>query len=195
MESKSLVWFVTHFRDLAVVMAERSGVVNLHLAAEISPDASKMTMLYRIAEGPVTDQFYGLALAKLVDLPPDVLGIAQDASEKLSEIAARRHGNSGALTIARKRNLILSLREQLYQARNGVLEGEALRKWLKKLQDDFLIRMASMNDELDDTSNDTEQEYDIAEEDSEEGCQNDNFQGSQTATELTDDSSSTISTK
>lgn len=191
-ESKSLVWFVTHFRDLAVVMAERSGVVNLHLAAEISSDASKMTMLYKIAEGPVTNQFYGLTLAKLVDLPPDVLDVAQDVSEKLHEIAARRHGNSGAVTIARKRNLILSLREQLYQARNGALEGEALRKWLKKLQDDFLLRMASIDDELDDASSETEQEDDIIEEDDQ---YDDSQEGNQTETELTDDSSPIISTE
>lgn len=189
-ESKSLVWSVTHFRDLAVVMAERSGVVNLHLAAEISSDASKMTMLYMIAEGPVMNQSYGMTLAKLVDLPPDVLDVAQDVSEKLNEIAAHRYGNSGAVTIARKRNLILSLREQLYQARNGSLKGEALRKWLKKLQDAFLLRMANIDDELDDASSDTEQEDGIVEEDSE-----DHNEDSQIATDFTDDSSPTISTE
>lgn len=181
---------MTHFRDLAVVMAERSGVVNLHLAAEISSDASRMTMLYKIAEGPVTTQFYNLTLAKLVDLPPDVLNVAQDVSEKLNETAARRHGNSGALTIAKKRNLILTLREQLYQARNGAYEGESLRKWLKKLQDDFLLQMASIDDELDDAFSNTEQDdiiEDYQDDDSQEGSQN--------ATGLTDDSSSTIFTE
>lgn len=191
-ESKALVWFVTHFRDLAVVMAERSGVVNLHLAAEISSDASKMTMLYKIAEGPVTNQFYGLALAKIVDLPPDVLDVAQEVSEKLSELAARRHSNSRALGIARKRNLILSLREQLYQARNGALEGEALRKWLKKLQDDFLLRMASIDEGLVSDASDSEQEDDIIEDDDEYG-DNSSREESETVTELTDDSS-TINT-
>jgi hypothetical protein len=32
------------FHDLAQILAERSGVINLHLAADIAPDASKMTM-------------------------------------------------------------------------------------------------------------------------------------------------------
>lgn len=179
-ESHALVWFVTHFRDLAVVLAERSGVVNLHLAAEIeiSPSASKMTMLYKIAEGPVTNQFYGLALAKLVDLPASVLEIAQDVSGKLNEIAQRRHSNSKALVIARKRNLILSLREQLIQARDGSMQGEALRKWLKKLQDNFLLRMADIDDDL--TSDSDDSEDDVIDDD----------RTDQGATELTDDGSS-----
>lgn len=147
-ESHALVWFVTHFYDLAVIMAERSGVVNLHLAAEISPDASKMTMLYKIAEGPITNKFYGLALAKLVDLPPRVLEVAQSVSEKLNQLVQGRHSKSRALIIARKRNLILSLREQLLQARNGTMEGETLRKWLRKLQDDFTLRMATIDEDL-----------------------------------------------
>jgi DNA mismatch repair protein MSH4 len=32
---KSLVWFATHFRDLATIMHERAGVLNLNLAVEV----------------------------------------------------------------------------------------------------------------------------------------------------------------
>lgn len=144
-ESHALVWFVTHFHDLAVILAERNGVVSLHLAAEISPDKSKMTMLYKITEGPETNLFYGLALAKLVDLPPGVLEYAQTVSEKMNQIAQRRHSKTRALAVSRKRNLILSLKEQLLQARDGKMEGEALRKWLKRLQDEFALRMAAID--------------------------------------------------
>jgi DNA mismatch repair protein MSH4 len=153
-ESRALVWFVTHFRDLALILAERSGVVSLHLAAEISPDISRMVMLYKIAEGPDTTQFYGLAVAKLADLPPGVLESAQAVSEKLNKIAQRRHSRSKALMLSRKRNLLLSLREQLLQARNGTLEGDALREWLKKLQDNFVLRMAAIEEETADMSDD-----------------------------------------
>ncbi|KAE8165607.1 muts domain V-domain-containing protein [Aspergillus tamarii] len=144
-ESHALVWFVTHFHDLAVILAERNGVVSLHLAAEISPDKSKMTMLYKITEGPETNLFYGLALAKLVDLPPGVLEYAQTVSEKMNQIAQRRHSKTRALAVSRKRNLILSLKEQLLQARDGKMAGEALRKWLKRLQDEFALRMAAID--------------------------------------------------
>lgn len=32
---KALVWFATHFKDLATIMSERAGVQNLHLAVEV----------------------------------------------------------------------------------------------------------------------------------------------------------------
>lgn len=34
-ESRAFVWFATHFRDLARILAERVGVVNLHLQVEV----------------------------------------------------------------------------------------------------------------------------------------------------------------
>ena len=33
---KALVWFATHFRKVAEIMGERNGVVNLHLAVDVS---------------------------------------------------------------------------------------------------------------------------------------------------------------
>jgi DNA mismatch repair protein MSH4 len=56
--------------------------------------------------------------------------------------------------LSRKRNLLLSLREQFLQARNGTLEGDALREWLKKLQDNFVLRMAAIEDETAEMSDD-----------------------------------------
>ncbi|RDW70717.1 MutS family protein MSH4 [Aspergillus mulundensis] len=147
-QSNALVWFVTHFHDLATIMAERTGVVSLHLASEISPDASKMTMYYKITEGPNKTQFYGLALAKLVELPPAVLEIAHNVSEELNRLSQRRHSQTKALAIARKRKLILSLREELIHARNGNMEGQTLRRFLKRLQDEFALHMAAADEDI-----------------------------------------------
>ncbi len=30
-----MVWFATHFRELASILAERSGVINLHMAVDV----------------------------------------------------------------------------------------------------------------------------------------------------------------
>ncbi|KAJ5787667.1 hypothetical protein N7457_002657 [Penicillium paradoxum] len=147
--SNALVWFVTHFHDLAQILAERSGVINLHLAAEIAPDASKMTMQYRIAEGTVPEQRYGLVLAKLADLPSSVLDKAQSVSEAMDKLAKRRNSSSRAVAIAQKRKLLLSLREQLFLIRNGTMDNENLRTLLIKLQDEFVLRMTSINREMD----------------------------------------------
>ena len=57
-------------------MSERAGFVNLHLAVDMSED-NKMTMLYRIGEGFVKEEHYGLALARVVDLPPQILETAE----------------------------------------------------------------------------------------------------------------------
>ncbi|KAJ5721425.1 uncharacterized protein N7483_009359 [Penicillium malachiteum] len=146
--SNAFVWFATHFHDLARIFSERSGIVNLHLAADITPDAAKMSMLYRIAEGPVPDRRYGIALAKLVDLPPAILDVATTVSEALDEISQRRNSPSRAICIARKRKLLLSLREQLVIAREGIMDDDSLRRWLKKLQDEFPAQMARIDQDF-----------------------------------------------
>lgn len=150
--SNSFVWFATHFHDLARILSERSGVINLHLAADIAADASKMTMLYQIAEGPVPDRRYGLALAKLVDLPPTVLEVANAVSSRMELLAQRRNSDSRAVAIARKRRLLLSLREQLLIARDSTMDDQSLRAWLLKLQENFTVRMASIDQEVNSAS-------------------------------------------
>ncbi|KAJ5887613.1 hypothetical protein N7495_007654 [Penicillium taxi] len=147
--SNALVWFVTHFHDLARILSERSGVMNFHLAANIAPDAAKMTMSYRIAEGPVPDRRYGLTLAKLVDLPASVMVFANDVSEKMDQIAQRQNAPSRTVVIAQKRKLLLALREQLIIAQDGTMDDESLRNWLKGLQDKFVMQMAAIYREMD----------------------------------------------
>ena len=146
-ESSALVWFATHFRDLAKILAERNGVVNFHLAVDMS-DADKMTMLYKISNGCVQEEHYGLALAKVVDLPPNVIHVAEQVSKTLSSNTEKRKKNSKTIALARRRKLVLSLREQLVQAKEGNMEGAVLGLWLKKLQDEFVIRMSAIDAEV-----------------------------------------------
>ncbi|KAL4797385.1 muts domain V-domain-containing protein [Aspergillus venezuelensis] len=147
-QSNAITWFVTHFADLATIMSERNGVVSLHLASEISPDNSKMTMYYKITDGADKTRFYGLALAKLVDFPAGVLETAQVVSEKLERLSEQRHSPTKVAAIARRRKLILALKEELLHARNGQLEGPALRRFLVRLQDEFTVRMMKINDDI-----------------------------------------------
>lgn len=146
-ESRALVWFATHFRDLAKIMAERNGVVNLHLAVEMT-DADTITMLYTIADGCVQEEHYGLTMAKVLDLPPQVIEVATEVSRKLRQQMERRKQSSIAIALARRRKLVLNLREQLFQARDGTMEGRVLRSWLKKLQDEFVLRMSAIDAEV-----------------------------------------------
>lgn len=145
-ESRALVWFATHFRDLAHIMAERSGVVNLHLAVDMGgAEEDRITMLYQISNGCVKEEHYGLALASVVDLPPNVLHVAGEVSIKIAKGLEKRKKGSKTIALARRRKLVLSLKEQLVQAQNGNMRRMVLNSWLKKLQDEFVIRMSALD--------------------------------------------------
>ena len=146
-ESKALVWFVTHFRDLARFLAERPGVVNLHLAVDMAhPD--RMLMLYKVASGYVQEEHYGIALAKVADLPPRVIEVAEEVSRALRASSEQKKKRCKSIVEARRKKLLLGLREQLRQAKEGNMQGEVLRSWLKKLQDEFVRRMSALDEEL-----------------------------------------------
>lgn len=147
-ESRALVWFVTHFRDLAKILAERNGVVNLHLEVDNS-EAEKMEMLYRVSSGAVEDEHYGLKLARVMPLPPDVIEHAELVSATLDQVMQKKksEGASLAIVIARKRRLLLNLKEHLVQAKNGSMNDEDLTQWLKDLQREFVIRMSALEEE------------------------------------------------
>lgn len=161
-ESEALIWFVTHFRELAHVLSERNGVVNLHLAVDISETRDKMTMLYRITNGCVQEKHYGITMAKVAGLPADVIDVATEVSTRLTQNTERKKKNSKSIALARRRRLILGLREQLKQAQDGNLRGRVLGLWLKQLQDEFVRRMAAIDEEMENLEDD--QIVDAAEE-------------------------------
>ncbi|KAL1623579.1 MutS protein msh4 [Neofusicoccum ribis] len=144
-DSRALIWFATHFRELANIMTERNGIVNLHLAVDMRDNGNIMNMLYRIAEGPVKEQHYGLALARVVSLPLEVLEKADEVSTRLQQRIQRRKKASATVVRERRRKLILNLREHLLQAQSGAMHGEVLADWLKGLQREFVIRMAAVD--------------------------------------------------
>lgn len=159
-ESGAFVWFATHFRDLAKILAERSGVVNFHLSVEMS-EADQMKMLYKVASGAVQEEHYGLALAKVINLPPDVLRIAEQVSKKLTSNIEKRKKNSRTIALARRRKLILSLREQLIQAHEGNMNGKVLATWMQKLQDEFVNRMAAIDADAAAAADESEEELEV----------------------------------
>jgi DNA mismatch repair protein MSH4 len=142
------VWFVTHFRDLPKILAERNGVVNLHLAVDNTED-EKMEMLYRVSSGAVKDEHYGLKLARVMPLPRDVIEHAELVSATLDQAMQKKKSESASLVIivARKRRLLLNLKEHLVQAHDGSMGDEDLTQWLKDLQREFVVRMSALTEE------------------------------------------------
>ncbi|KAL8900796.1 MAG: hypothetical protein Q9207_005517 [Kuettlingeria erythrocarpa] len=157
-ESRALVWFATHFRELAHVLSERSGVVNLHLAVNMSENQDRMTMLYEIREGWVKETHYGIAMAKVAGLPAEVIEVAERVSSTLAKNMERKKRKSKSVALARRRKLVLGLREQLKQAQEGNMQGRVLGLWLKNLQDEFVRRMAALEEEVEGLEDDDEDE-------------------------------------
>lgn len=134
-------------------MSERPGVVNLHLTVDMSGE-NTMTMLYRIGASFVKEEHYGLALARVVDLPPQVLEVAEKVSKALDAQAAAKKKSSKAFALARRRKLVLGLKETLKQAESGPMEGKVLLSWLRRLQDEFVRRMDQIENDVESSDSD-----------------------------------------
>lgn len=106
-----------------------------------------ITMLYKVAQGTVTKSHYGLALARIVPLPPGVMEHATRVAQKLERQVQKRKKTSTAVIKERRRKLILNLKEHLVQTYSGVMEGEVLAVWLKELQKEFVTRMTAIDAE------------------------------------------------
>ena len=132
---------------IAQIMSERAGVINMHLAVDTSRE-NTMKMLYKLDEGFVREEHYGLALARVVDLPPQVLEVAEKVSKALEALMAAKKKSSKAFALSKRRKLVLSLRDTLKQAENSPMEGKVLSSWLRKLQEEFVHRMEDIGNDI-----------------------------------------------
>lgn len=143
-QSNALVFFATHFSELANVLEDRPGVRNLFLATEttiMEDDIPKMTMLYKIDDGTVQEDNYGIKLARAIGFPFRFLSVAEDVTNALKQASEANKQNSESRKVAKRRKLVLSLHEALKQAINSDLDDETLRGLLQRLQSEFVSRM------------------------------------------------------
>ncbi|KAF9805911.1 hypothetical protein IEO21_08898 [Rhodonia placenta] len=139
---KSYVFFATHFNELTTTLSRQPSVVNLHLAVQRTRRTTSnigMSFQYRIVDGaPDDSSHYGLELARLADLPEDVIAEAQRVADKLSELEEREHRESHTNKIAVRRKALLRLRTQLTQALDhSTLPDEELAAYLARFQKDI----------------------------------------------------------
>jgi DNA mismatch repair protein MSH4 len=83
-----------------------------------------------------------------------VLEVAEEVSQALDAQAAAKKKSSKAFALAKRRKLVLSLRETLKQAESSPMEGKVLLSWLRKLQEEFVHRMEQIEEDV--ASSDTE---------------------------------------
>ncbi|KAF7558757.1 hypothetical protein G7046_g5408 [Stylonectria norvegica] len=147
-QSKASVWFATHFTDLARVLADRPGVLNLHLAADSSTTEDglpQIMMLYKATSGAIAgEEHYGINLARAMGLPQRFIDEAEEVAKDLRQKREANKQSSESAKLLARRKLILNLQEALKQARDSGSE-EALPVYLQRLQEEFIVRMEEVD--------------------------------------------------
>ncbi|KAG9250345.1 muts domain V-domain-containing protein [Emericellopsis atlantica] len=147
-QSKASVWFATHFIELARALADRPGVLNLHLLARNTVTADglpQITMLYKVDSGYMDDEVhYGINLARAIGLPKSFTDKAEEVANYLrTKRAANQQGSESRKLMARRR-LILNLHEALKQAKEAA-DPAVLPGYLQRLQEQFITRMEELD--------------------------------------------------
>ncbi|ODO06476.1 DNA mismatch repair protein MSH4 [Cryptococcus wingfieldii CBS 7118] len=93
---KTLVFFATHYHDLAVILGNLPGVVKSHDASKETSEFTS-TFSYKVAEGAAPLSHYGLETAKLASLPQSVIERATEVAEKLSALEEQGRGPSRSI--------------------------------------------------------------------------------------------------
>ncbi|EPS95138.1 hypothetical protein FOMPIDRAFT_63418 [Fomitopsis schrenkii] len=140
--AKSYVFFATHFTELTTTLSHKPSVVNLHLAVQRARKTSAnfgLTFQYKIVDGTSDEiKHYGLELARLADLPDDVLKEGRRIAEGLQDLHERQQQDSQTNKVAIRRKALLRLRTQLTQAfEHSSLPDEELATYLGRMQKDI----------------------------------------------------------
>ncbi|KAF8641530.1 hypothetical protein AX16_009908 [Volvariella volvacea WC 439] len=139
---KPFVFFATHFSELTTTLSRQPTMVNLHLLVQRARPTSAnfgMTFRYKIIDGAAEDmQHYGLDLARLADLPKDVLIEGKRVAELLTKLQTKDEAQSESNKIAMRRKALLRLRNQLAQVLNhSALPDQDLLPYLARFQQDI----------------------------------------------------------
>ncbi len=124
-----------------------SSVLSVHVAGESSKsgETAQITLPHTIAPGPVKNEDYGLDLSHRF-LPNPVVKNAEQVCKFLRDKVLSKA--AGPATRAAKQNkLIIALPDLLKQAQSSTMDDPALSSYLKKLQNEFTIRMNIADDD------------------------------------------------
>ncbi|CAA7267689.1 unnamed protein product [Cyclocybe aegerita] len=139
---KSFVFFATHFNEITKTLSRQPTVINLHLSVQRTRSTAAnfgMTFQYKILDGTSENSsHYGIELARLADLPLDVLAEGKRVAEKLTALQTRHEESSESNKIALRRKALLRLRTQLTQAYEySALPDQDLLTYIGRFQADI----------------------------------------------------------
>ncbi|CAM6067852.1 unnamed protein product [Sphagnum tenellum] len=116
--------FATHFHELTVLEHSTGppvhgppcgppvGIKNFHVSAHIDKISRKLTMLYKVEEGPC-DQSFGIHIAELARFPEDVVALARKKAEELEDFSST---NLEAAEVGAKRKRVGVADDKLHGA-------------------------------------------------------------------------------
>ncbi|KAJ3089447.1 MutS protein msh4 [Quaeritorhiza haematococci] len=152
-QTKAFCFFATHYQELAVAFDAHPNVVNLHLEVDsFNGDAKEdaavpLTYLYTVKNGSSAEKHYGVKLAQIVGLPPDVVKKAMEVSSTASLQACldKTRKSSQSSKEAALYRAQIQITQQLLQAhRSSALSETELRKYLNGLQRDFMQQVVKI---------------------------------------------------
>jgi len=143
-KAKSFCFFATHFRELSTTLSVYPNVVCLHLETILSKQESSFGLKFphKVHGGAVKTGGYGIELASIAGLPPDVLRRAEEISAQMRRLDAQAEHRSRTHKALRSRKVLLEVCTTLKNlANHSKLSSSELAAFLKDYQKDVIHRL------------------------------------------------------
>ena len=103
-----------------------------------------MTMLYKVATGPVQQRGYGIALAKAMGFPASFIAEAERVSKLLTERKEAKREDAEFARLTKRRKLVMGLYETLKQVAESGMDEGAMGELLVRLRAEFIEKMSAI---------------------------------------------------
>ncbi|PLW11173.1 hypothetical protein PCANC_10804 [Puccinia coronata f. sp. avenae] len=143
-KAKSFCFFATHFKELSLTLSVYPNVLCLHLETILSKqeNAVGLTFPHKVHGGAVKNEGYGIELASIAALPPDVITRANEISKETGALRRQVEKRSKTNKVLRSRKVLLEVSTTLKNSSNhSKLPSYKLAKFLKDYQKDVIHRL------------------------------------------------------